>query len=281
VKSGAGNLAENIVKNARGDLQTGRLVSARCPVAFPAEDTGGAIVWTAVAERFLSPEMLAGDSKGLIGMLALTGLGVVAAAAFAHAFCAGSSGQRRRPACAAEAASARRRPDRVGFGKGSAPASAARKVGFPEGPDDPATPAPPHAPVAARREPPTASAAIPAEPGMILSGESIIRLRERLGAAGDGPDLAACARSPILRALSRCVRHPGPAALPREVREWARRALLNEGAPGKAPPARERARKVGTTEGPDDAARSGQRRCPDDAARPSVGPRRSRERKVA
>ena len=37
-------------------------------------------------------------------------------------------------------------------------------------------------------------------------GESIIRLRESLGGMEGGPDLATCARSPLLRELSRCVR---------------------------------------------------------------------------
>ena len=60
-------------------------------------------------------------------------------------------------------------------------------------------------------------------PAALAWSTSEIRL-DRLS-AGEGPDLAACARSPILRTLSRCVRHPGPASLPGEVREWARQAF--------------------------------------------------------
>lgn len=59
-----------------------------------------------------------------------------------------------------------------------------------------------------------------AEAAPAPTGRSIIRLREALGTPAEGPDIAACARSPILRALSRHVRAPNPLALPREVREW-------------------------------------------------------------
>ncbi len=201
--------AKSVVKTVTGDLETGRLVAARRAVRSSAEllsrepageltgglagKRDGAPRLTAVAERFLSPEILAVGAGGLAGMLALTGLGVVAAGAFAHAFYAG-------------------------FTRGPARESAPAPLGV--------------AVTSARR---TQSAEVVCEPvsgGLeaepVPSGESIVRLRESLGATGEGPDLAACARSPILRALSRCVRHPGPAVVPHEVSEWARCVLVEK-----------------------------------------------------
>ena len=72
------------------------------------------------------------------------------------------------------------------------------------------------------------------------SGRSILRLRESLGETGEGPDLAAFARSPILRELSRCVRRPGPGGASQEVKRWAKSALVvsrsngeRDGSPGR------------------------------------------------
>ena len=196
------SLGSGAMKTVTGDLETGRLVSARRAVMSSADGSVGVSGWTAVGERFLSPETLAGNSNGFAGTLALAGLGVVAAAAFAHAFYAASA---REPARSASVL--------------PGPAVAASLPPF-------------RAAARARgREADTPvsvpSAASP-EAEVALLGKSILRLRESLGAAGDGPDLAACARSPILRMLSRCVRHPDPAVVPREVKEWAKHALVEQ-----------------------------------------------------
>jgi len=179
---------------ASGDLETGKLLTVRraCPP----------IGWTAVVERFLTPEELAEGAPRGFGMLALTALGLVAAAAFAHAVRSGVLGGRRRSTDRRGAPSPERRPRHV--------ASATRPVvshGY------------------AHRSPAevTANADTHAEAEPVPTGRSILRLREALGTPADGPDIAACARSPILRALSKNVRSPRPLALPREVREWGAR----------------------------------------------------------
>ena len=166
-----------------GDLETGRLVTVRCPA--------GRLGWTAVAERSVSAEELGardGGTSGATGMIALTALGLVAAAAFAHAVRAVLSKNEK------EAEEAQARAERF---------------------------ARPLRPRAARRAP-VAPAGEPAELEPMPTGGSIPRLREALGASREGPDLGASARSPILRALSRYVRAPVPPRLPSEVGRWGR-----------------------------------------------------------
>jgi hypothetical protein len=170
---------------ASGDLETGKLLTVR-----RATTTAG---WIAVVERLMTPEDLAEGAPSGFGMIALTALGLVAAGAFAHAVRAGVLGSRRRSEEHEDTGAGRRR-------------------------DRERRPAP-----APRTPERSASAARPpelAEAQALPTGRSIVRLREALGTPAEGPDIAACARSPILRALSRHVRAPNPAALPREVREW-------------------------------------------------------------
>jgi len=172
-----GVLSAGTAVSASGELRTGRLVSARAAVA--------ASGWTAVAERFLPPNVLAEGPSRALGTVALAGLGLLAAAAFAHA----------------TSAALERRSFRGGE----------------------ATDAPRAAAAVAQRVPRRVAAAVPvqdvapADPAFV-GGRSILRLRETLGGSVEGPDLAACARSPILRALSRHVRSGG-GALPRELRD--------------------------------------------------------------
>jgi hypothetical protein len=197
----AAPLGSGAMKTVTGDLETGRLVSARRAVTSYADGSIGVSGWTAVAERFLSPETLAGRSTGFAGTLALAGLGVVAAAAFAHAFYAASTGE---PGCPTIV--------RAGAEAGLSPPPRAAARDRSRGPEA-------FAPVPSAAGPETEAAPL---------GKSILRLRESLGAAADGPDLAACARSPILRMLSSCVRRPDAVVLPREVKEWARHALVEQ-----------------------------------------------------
>jgi hypothetical protein len=149
-----------------GELGSGRLVMAARPVPR--------LGWTAVAERILPPEVPAEGRRGLAGTLALAGLGLVAATAFAHAVRA-RAGKSARP----------RRGD-------------PRAAPF----------ARPVAPRALPRREKTAGATGEGDPSP--AGRSIVRLRETLGEPAGGPDLAAFARSPILRALSREVKSPRP-----------------------------------------------------------------------
>ncbi len=168
-----------------GDLETGKLVRVRCPV--------GRLGWTAVAERFVSAEELGGrdgEASGAIGMIALTALGLVAAAAFAHAVRSALSRTEN------ETEEAQARAER--FARPLRPRAARR------------------APIAAAGE------HVQAEPEPMPTGGSIPRLREALGTSGEGPDLGASARSPILRALSRYVRAPVPPRLPSEVGSWGK-----------------------------------------------------------
>jgi len=193
---------------ASGDLETGKLLTVRraCPAFSRAQAepdaTGPGMGWTAVAERFVTPEELAEGAPRGFGMMALTALGLVAAAAFAHAVRAGVLGGKRRSTDNRGAPRPERRPPHV------APATRPA-VGYGCAPRPPAT-AGAHV-----------DANVEAEP--VPTGRSILRLREALGTPAEGPDIAACARSPILRALSRSVRSPRPLALPREVREWGAR----------------------------------------------------------
>lgn len=165
-----------------GDLETGRLVTVRCPVAR--------LGWTAVAERFVNPEELAEGASGATGMIALTALGLVAAAAFAHAVRSALSKNEKE-----------------------AEEEHAREKRF----------ARPLRPRAARRAPTAVEGEhVQAEAEPVPTGGSIPRLREALGTSGEGPDLGASARSPILRALSRYVRAPVPPRLPSEVGSWGK-----------------------------------------------------------
>jgi hypothetical protein len=165
-----------------GSIETGRLVTARCPV--------GRLGWTAIAERLVSAEELAEEASGAMGMIALTALGLVAAAAFAHAV---------RTALTRN--------------ENEAEEEHAREKRF----------ARPLRPRAARRAPAAAAGEhVQAEPEPVPTGGSIPRLREALGTSGEGPDLGASARSPILRALSKYVRAPVPPRLPSEVGRWGR-----------------------------------------------------------
>jgi hypothetical protein len=123
-------------------------------------------------------------------MVALSGIGILAAAAFAHALRAGMASRATGTELIA-----------VGPAKGVAlPARCA-------------VPAP------ARPPQPVSEPEVPAP-----TGNSIRRLREALGESAEGPDLAASARSPILRALSRHLRAGPRGALPREVSDWAKGA---------------------------------------------------------
>ncbi|MHC5056277.1 MAG: hypothetical protein ACYTKD_16375 [Planctomycetota bacterium] len=179
---------------ASGDLETGKLVAVRRATSMAG--------WTAVAERFMTPEELAEGAPGGLGMIALTTLGLVAAAAFAHAVRAGVIGSR--------SGSKEREECDEGPRRGRSPRPFARSAG-------PAMhPAQAHRPSVGAVE----RAEAHGEAAPVPTGRSILRLREELGTPAEGPDIAACARSPILRALSRNVRAPKPVALPREVREW-------------------------------------------------------------
>jgi hypothetical protein len=171
------------VVTATGDLETGRLVTARCR----SPEAG----WTVVAERFLSPTALSAGGQGVAGMLALSALGVLAAAAFAHALRAGLSGRVTSVEVIAHG------PQRLPAVSQPRPQAAPRTAA-------------PSAPVY--------------EQDVVPTGSSLLRLREACGETGEGPDLAACARSPILRALSMAVRSDEPRRLPNDVHTWAKAA---------------------------------------------------------
>ncbi|MHC4253709.1 MAG: hypothetical protein ACYS9X_31730, partial [Planctomycetota bacterium] len=159
---------------ASGDLETGRLVTVRRATSMAG--------WTAVAERFMTPEELAEGAPRGLGMIALTTLGLVAAAAFAHAVRAGVIGSRSRSEDCDEGP--RRGRSTGAFARPAGPAM------HPAQADRPSVGA------VERAEAHGEAAPVP-------TGRSILRLREVLGTPAEGPDIAACARSPILRALSR------------------------------------------------------------------------------
>jgi hypothetical protein len=172
-----------------GDLETGRLVTVR----GPARDG----TWTVVGERFLTPAELAAGERGTLGMVALAGMGLLAAAAFTHAL---RSGTARR------ASDDDHSPARLPVRREHAATAAVNPLSV--------------APIAQRQ----VSAAVVREPDVVPPGNSILRLRQACGETGTGPDLAACARSPILRALAHSLRSDAPQPLPREVRDWANAA---------------------------------------------------------
>ncbi len=174
---------------ASGDLETGKLLAVRRATSMAG--------WTAVAERFMTPEELAEGAPTGFGMIALTALGLVAAGAFAHAVRAGVLGNRHRS---------------EEDGDAGLLESEARRMRSP--------PHAAHAPRPVMRVESAARQQEFPEAQTLPTGRSILRLREALGTPAEGPDIAACARSPILRALSKYVRAPNPVALPREVRDW-------------------------------------------------------------
>lgn len=61
----------------------------------------------------------------------------------------------------------------------------------------------------------------PAQAITFEPGRSVLKLREALGGPTEGPDLAAYARSPLLRALSRQLRSGGPGVSPKNLRREA------------------------------------------------------------
>jgi hypothetical protein len=156
--------------HATGDLETGRMLTVRCR----SKERG----WTLVAERFLPPSELAAGGESPVGMIALSALGIVAAAAFAHAIRGGLTGR----GASVEAIT-------------RGPVLPARVEQMRPGDS------------IARTEP---------EPIQLI-GSSLLRLRESLGESCEGPDLAVTARSPILRALSTSLKSEVKQTLPRDV----------------------------------------------------------------
>jgi len=164
------------------DAENERLISSRHPVP--------SLGWTVVAERLHAPEILADGGAGrTAGLAALAALGVLAAAAFAHVVWVGRAGSlvRRKAAHASQPdATDTACADDTSQGR---PSSRKLTAFFPSAVARPTFP-----------DEEVCGQAEQAPPGA-----SILRLRKSLGVDAAGPRVAAYARSPILRALSRQV----------------------------------------------------------------------------